>query len=360
MQRLIEPLVYTARFVRTVLPQADRELARWEEAARAIPEPALRQQALASLTAKRFHAQGGCVFAAAYPEAAGEIVPLIVALQNISDYLDNLVDRTASLNERDFRCLHQAMLDAVSSHPVRHPYYAYHLHRNDGGYLDALVAECQRRVARLGHYHLVEAEVKRQLQRYNDLQVYKHLPHGERVGRLIAWHQGHPDRPDGLTWWEFAAACGSTLGVFALFVEAARGTDKDRVARLAEVYFPWLCGVHILLDYFIDQDEDRREGDLNFVSFYPSEAEALAGMRALVLRAREAIAGLPDAPFHTAVLEGLLGLYLTDAKVAAQGLQAFARSLLAAGSLRARLVFASCRRWRRRHAGRDTAAPGRR
>lgn len=349
LRKALEPLFYTLRFAKHVIPRVDHELDRWQRTAEAIPNPHLRNQALASIAHKRFHAQGGSVFAAATPQVAEAIVPLIVALQTISDYLDNLGDRTDSLNEEDFRALHQSMLDAVRSEPVRHDYYRFHPNRDDGGYLEELVAECQRCVAALPDYHLVEAEVVRHVERYCDLQVYKHLPLSQREKRLIEWHQTHPDRNDALMWWEFAAASGSTLGMFTLFLEAARGTTEARVARLSEVYFPWVCGLHILLDYLIDQEEDRREGDLNFVSYYPSREEALQGMSAIILRAREEIATLPDAGFHTAVLEGLLGLYLTDSKVEAQGMEAFARSLIATASGRTRLVFAYCKHWRRKY-----------
>lgn len=325
------------------------EMDRWQRKASSIPEPALREQALASLHAKRFHSEGGNVFAAAYPEAADRLIPLIVALQTISDYLDNLGDRTESLSERDFRALHQAFLDALSPSPVTHNYYAHHPHQDDGGYLDALVVECQQAVAQLPDYHLVAEEVRRQAERYCDLQVYKHLPVSEREERLIRWEANHPDRNTGLAWWEFAAACGSTLGIFALFLEAARGTNPERVAAISRVYFPWICGVHILLDYLIDQEEDRVEGDLNFVSYYPSREEALAGMQRLVRKAGQEAKGLSDRAFHLAVLEGLLGLYLTDGKVREQRLGSFARRLLSVASPRAWIVFTYCSLWRRVH-----------
>lgn len=349
ISRSLAPLGYTVRFARNVIPMVGVEMERWTKEASRIPEPALRDQALASLRAKRFHSEGGNVFAAAEPEVADRLIPLIVALQTISDYLDNLGDRTDSLSETDFRSLHQAFLDAVSPEPIFHSYYDHHPHKDDGGYLKALVAECQGVVAALPDYHLVAKEVRRQAERYCDMQVYKHLPVPEREERLINWERNHPDRYADLDWWEFAAACGSTLGIFALFLEAARGTNAQRVATISQVYFPWVCGVHILLDYLIDQEEDRVEGDLNFVSYYPSRQAALAGMQRLVRRAEREVKRLPDSAFHITVLEGLLGLYLTDGKVREQGLASFARSLLSASSLRARLVFTYCSLWRRVH-----------
>jgi len=40
---------------------------------------------------------------------------------------------------------------------------------------------------------------------------------------------------------------------------------SDELTQVKNSYFPWVQGLHILLDYLIDQEEDRINGDLNFV-----------------------------------------------------------------------------------------------
>src|SRR5690625_311884 len=130
----IQPLFYTGRFMRRVVPAVGYEMDHWTDQAEQIESDNLRMQALASLQMKRFHAEGGSVFAAAHPRHMGSMVPLVVALQTISDYLDNLGDRTESLDEQDFRALHQAMLDAVGMHPMspgKDDYYRYHPDQQD-------------------------------------------------------------------------------------------------------------------------------------------------------------------------------------------------------------------------------------
>jgi len=133
----------------------------------------------------------------------------------------------------------------------------------------------------------------------------------KRVEALEDWFARHRAQYPDLRWWEFAAASGSTLAIFALVSQAAgQGPSPDPPQRLVGCYFPWICGLHILLDYLIDQEEDRREGDLNFVSFYAGQAEAEARMAWMLERALESIAGLRDRHLHLTVVEGLLGLYL--------------------------------------------------
>ena len=43
-----------------------------------------------------------------------EAIRFIVAYQTISDYLDNLCDRSTSLDPKDFSALHEAMKDALT------------------------------------------------------------------------------------------------------------------------------------------------------------------------------------------------------------------------------------------------------
>src|SRR5690606_26865425 len=126
----------TARTVREIAPAVSEEMARWRRAALSIADPFLKSQALASQVHKRFHALGGSVYALLAPGRERRLVTLIVALQTISDYLDNLCDRGPCNDLDAYRLLHQAMLDAVEPGTPPAPYYQRYPHRDDGGYLE--------------------------------------------------------------------------------------------------------------------------------------------------------------------------------------------------------------------------------
>ena len=326
------------------------ELAGWTARAEAIPDPELRRQALASLSTKRFHCEGGSVFAAiAAPAAAGDVLRAIVALQTISDYLDNLSDRSLAGGEVDLRCLHRAFTDAAApASPAKAgAYYAHHPHRDDGGYLDALVSACREALARLPGQAVVAGPSAWLAARYADLQCLKHLDPDVRGPRLEAWAAVLP--APGLRWYEAAAGCGSTLGLFALMAAASRGCGAQEAQSLADAYFPSVGALHILLDYLIDLDEDRLGGDFNFVACYPSLAEARTRLRAVQGGARAAVARLADGGFGRLVVAGLPAIYLVDRKVSAQGLGGLARSLVGAGGPAAWAFAAALRlpAWRR-------------
>lgn len=347
-QQTPSPVATVGRILSGLLPEVNRQLAHWRARLTACPEKELARQARLSIRYKRFHCQGGAVYALYHGAMRRDLVRLIVALQTISDYLDNLCDRAGCQDQGAFRLLHRAMLCAVDPEEPLDDFYARYPLRNDGGYLQALVDECRGVLRSLPSYPVAKDEVRRLAGLYADLQVYKHVAVDRRLPLLTAWFETHRSRYPDLYWWEFAAASGSTLGIFALFAAAARpGLTGGEAAALSRAYFPWIAGLHILLDYFIDQDEDRDGGDLNFVFYYPSPATAEARMLLFLRRALAAAALLPRSGFHQMVVRGLPALYLSDPKVRRQGLQNTAAALLREAGPASRALYRLCGALRR-------------
>lgn len=306
---------FLMRLFRHVLPAARQELQRWQQRAAGIPDAQLQQQALASLRHKRFHADGGCVYAAACPTAqTGTLVRLIVALQTISDYLDNLCDRAGRTDEAYFHRLHDAMRDAVRPDAPLRAYYD-DPQADDGGYLADLVRTCQTQLRQLPRYSSVSPQVEWLVERYCELQELKHIDPDHRRSRLEDWSSGWESTYPAVRWWEFSAATGSTLAMFALFSAASDDADSTAADTITTSYFPWICGLHILLDYLIDLEEDKRGGDFNFVRCYASTAEAFARLREFARRSVQAATQLTaSGRIHTFVVHGLLAMYLSDRK----------------------------------------------
>lgn len=334
------PAVLMYRYYRYILPGVRARLAQWRHAAAAIPDLELRKQALASLDTKQFHCEGGAIYATVDIHSRHVLVSLIVAFQTISDYLDNLCDRSTSLDGDDFRMLHQSMLDAVDPGAGARDYYILHQERDDGGYLASLVGECQRCIGQLPSYPIVQTYVRQLVVLYCDLQVHKHIRHDLRERALFEWWEVHRSEYPGLLWNEFAAATGSTLGVFMLFLSAAATEVVDSQAKsILTAYFPYIGGLHILLDYLIDQQEDQEGGDLNFCRYYDSPAQAAERIGWMIDEAKAAIR-LLDAPrFHGMIVEGLLAMYLSDPKAGLQSGVRLTRSLLMKKSPLSRLFF---------------------
>jgi len=327
-----------------VRPRVQHYLNGWRQRAEAIPDPELRRQALMSIRDKTFHCEGGAVYALLAGSHFDEVLRFIIAYQTISDYLDNLCDRSTSLDPADFRTLHQSMVHALTPRAPLDNYYALRQEQNDGGYLADLVKTCQKVLAELPTSPLIAPALHELAGHYRELQVHKHVRQDQRVRRLKEMYLNHPEYAPLMTWYEFSACTGSTLGIFCLLASAfQQGFDEALSQRIRRAYFPWVQGLHILLDYLIDQEEDLASGDLNFCSFYPDTKELERRLKHFYAQADESIAQLPYAPFHRLIIRGLLGIYLVDRKVRRQGgVMEIARSMIRQGGATAYFLFFHC------------------
>lgn len=328
-----------------IFPEVNKELDYWQKRAEQIPNQELRTQALASISTKRFHCQGGAVYALLAGSNWQEAIRFIVSYQTISDYLDNLCDRSTSMDPDDFRLLHQAMADALIPGNEPKNYYELRNEQADGGYLTDLVQTCQNLLNNLDGYSAIQDKVLALEKLYGDLQVHKHVKISERIPRLTNWFKKERGESTQLSWYEFSAASGSTLGIFCLISYTLGGKMNDQLAKqINRGYFPYMQGLHILLDYYIDQQEDREEGDLNFCSYYPNREEMKDRLLYFIDQVNLHIQYLPDYPFHEMVRQGLVGLYLADPKVRKlSGGKTMTKTLLKASGGKAKFFYRNVR-----------------
>jgi tetraprenyl-beta-curcumene synthase len=276
--------------------------------------------------------QGGSILATFLRGAMAErYVAIVAPLETIYDYLDNLCDRLDGVPERAYPTLHEALLDAVDAARTPGDYYRDGPHRDDGGYLRWLVERTREGIASLPNIDTVRPRLIEAARFYAELQSFKHVDAARREAVCDAWFAQHRARFPDLRWWEFAAACGSSLPVFAmLFLAAQPRLDRAAVDATFDAYFPNVSALHILLDYFIDQAEDREHRELNFVACYANSAEAVERVRRLVVRTFERVRALRGADSHVFVVRAMCLFYLTHPKVFAQRLDCESAALLSA------------------------------
>jgi tetraprenyl-beta-curcumene synthase len=168
----------------------------------------------------------------------------------------------------------------------------------------------------------------------------------------MAWHAEHQGEFPEVSWFEFAAATGSTLGMFALFLASLDpNLSPAQAEAIVKAYFPWVCGLHILLDSVIDQQEDREQGDQNFMDCYRDQAEMRSRLKTFITESMVRVRTLPDPAFHQTVVTGLLAVYLSDTKIEKQRLSSMAWDLLRCGGAISIVNYLVCRWYRRRRDG---------
>lgn len=323
-------LLDLSRFLTKVVPKARAALADIHARALEIDDPAFRKEALTSIRAKSYHVAGAAMLATFLaPPQARVFIDAIAPLESLYDYLDNLCDRHPDVPPAAYPVLHEALHDALD--PTRTPgdYFRAGPRTNDGGYLQWLVARTRQAAAKIPEYETLLPNLREAADFYTGLQTYKHYPATERIGALKTWHLSNLPRFQELSWWEFAAACGSQLQVYAPFFFCLAG-NAPRARYAYDAYFPDFCALHVLLDDFIDQAEDIAHGELNFVTRYRS-FDAIRERFADFKRISEARFQIFTNPRpHETLLRVLVLFYLTHPKVYTQGLDGEAKELLVA------------------------------
>jgi tetraprenyl-beta-curcumene synthase len=312
-----------------IVPLVRRKIKRWRGVAETIPDPVLRGHALDALEQKALNVEATAVFATLAPRSTRPAaIRAMVALQVAIDYLDTLSEQPSSQPLENSLRLHGALAAAVTSGTAADDWYRLHPQREDGGYLDRLVAACQESVAALPSHAAVLPLARRAAARCGEGQSYTHAagPAGDarraaaepaRSGaapsrdRLKAWASSL-EAPAVYRWWEVAAGASSSVAAHALIAAAADPKSTAAEAALIDAaYFPAIGALTVLLDDLIDRDEDAAAGEHSYLGYYRSSEDAANRLGLLAHLAGAATAKLRHPHRHAAILAGVAGFYLS-------------------------------------------------
>jgi tetraprenyl-beta-curcumene synthase len=325
-------LLANVRYWSTVAPLVRVQLARWEQAARAIEDPELQALALGKLLAERFNAQVAATLATLAPRRRrARVVEAIVALQILYDYLDVLGEQAVPEPTIDGRHLFTALHDAVTldgghgrgSHTDR-DYYRDRPHSEDGGYLQALVDTVRTALGRLPATGAITAVAGASAQRCAEAQMLNHDASRSGVEEARRWATLQAPGT-GLGWQELlAGASASVLAIDALIAAAAgSGTTHVDAEDLDALYLS--IGALTMLDSIVDLQEDITASQLGYVHYYDSPELMAARLQCVARDAAARARRLPNGAHHIVTLVGVVAYY-TSAPTANSEL---ARSLTA-------------------------------
>jgi tetraprenyl-beta-curcumene synthase len=331
-----ERVALAATFVRaacsywlTVFPRVCIHIARWRRLARRIPDPQLRRLALAALD-KRGNIEGAAAFAAFAPRRQrARVTAATSAFQAAYNLLDMLGEQPSPDPIRDGQRLHEALVYALDPPATPLDWYEHHPQREDGGYLSHLVEQCRGAFVELPSHALVGPRARAGAARivaFQSLNLSE--SQGDHTG-LERWASDATPPGTELRWWETAAAAGSSLSVYALIAAAAETRlNEHEVAALDQAYFPWIGGLHSLLDNLIDKHEDEAAGHRSLVEYYGPQ-RAAQRMRWLGERAERAARELPHGRRHTVILAAMIANYLSTPEAQSAQLEPVSEAVLA-------------------------------
>lgn len=155
---------------------------------------------------------------------------------------------------------------------------------------------------------------RRAAQRCGEGQSHTHAAACSGPGNagLESWAERLPTAR-GYLWWEVAAGACSSVAVHALIAAAAdRGTSPEQAELIDAAYFPPVGALTVLLDDLVDRDVDLDAGEHSYLGYSASREQAADRVGLLAERAEAALAPLPRARRHRAILSGVAGFYLSE------------------------------------------------
>jgi tetraprenyl-beta-curcumene synthase len=323
-----------ARYEGAVLPRVRRELEGWRRAAAVIPDPFLREQALAALTDKAANAEATGVLACLAPRRGrATLIRASTALQVAVDYLDSLGEQPGPDPLRDGLQLHGALAAALEPGAQTGDWYAHHPQWEDGGYLEQLILTCRRAAAALPSVEVVLPLARQAIVRCGEGQSHTHAA-AEGDGEALRRWASALAVPSGFEWWEAAAGASSSVAAHALLALAATPGATALQAELVDAaYFPSIGALTVLLDDLVDREVDRASGQHNYLDHYRDDEEAAKRIEAIAGSARRLIEPLPRSPLHGAILSGVLAFYLSSPGAAAPSTRPLRDRLLSSSGL---------------------------
>jgi tetraprenyl-beta-curcumene synthase len=329
------------------LPAVAREAGVWHAYARGIPDRTLRRDALISLAKKRGHTDGAALFATIPRTHAGGLLKVLVRLEIMLDFLDNVSERGAFVGQQNGRQLHLALVDALDVMRPLSDYYLYHPWRDDGGYLRALVEACREGCRNLPSYEKVRLLLAMEATRM-DVLAANHDP--DPIARDVAlreWARREATTRREVAWFELTGASSGTLILHALLTLAASPECTDEaIVRVRRAYHPWIALTTTMLDSYVDQPEDAEAGNHSYVGHYPNQRCMVKRIGRLIRRSLGEALGLPDGERHAVIVACMVALYLSKDSARSEELRGGTASLARAGGSLTRMLLPILRMWR--------------
>jgi tetraprenyl-beta-curcumene synthase len=323
------------------------EVRRWRRRAVAIPDEFLRADAVAALDDKRGHTDGAALFWTLPRHRDKRLLRALVTYELIQDYLDGASERAAAVNAGNGPQLYSALADALDPDRPPSDYYKGHPWTTDGGYLRGLVESFRADATALPSFETIRPALAREISRAAVLDINHVVDPARRDEALRAW--ASEEFPDdlGLYWYELTAAASGWITTHALLALAAEpGVTSHDVEMTYAAYFPWYALSLTMLDSFVDQEADQRNGDHSYFHHYGDEQEGVLRLCASLRRSADGVLQLPHGERHAVLLGCMIALYLSKDSARTRAMQRSTQMLARASGGLPQALLPVLRIWR--------------
>jgi tetraprenyl-beta-curcumene synthase len=329
------------------LTSSSDEITRWRTWAVAIPDNALRRDALEAIDHKRGNLEGAVLFTTLADRRSPDLLRLLVAFELLADYLDCTSERGASVGVDNGLHLHRALIEALDPELPVSDYYRLHPWSDDGGFLNALVRACREACVCLPSFDVARPFIARATALAQVLAL-NHEQDPKRRDRLLrAWARTHFSNDSGLAWFELTGGASAWLTVLALLALAADdGRDGDDACATFDAYLPWVSLAGTLLDSYGDHDADAREETHRYVAHYSSPEAASQRISEIIRRSLFEVSSLRNGSRHRVLVSAMAAMYLSKDSVDQPAWRNHTRTLIRSAGPLTQLLVPVLRAWR--------------
>lgn len=254
-----------------------------------------------------------------YPKANIKIaVSFISSFCMLANYLERLCIQGRIKDEAALRQLYLSMLDAVNPDKEINNYCKYLQYKSMENTLKLFVETCRNQLIKLPSYKIVLEHVKKYIYLYSDLNIYKFVSDEKtRDNYLLTWAGYYINQYPLISPWEFSASANSILCILALFSSAFDPSlDINTVKDIDSVYFPWICGLNILLRdclyYHRKILEDIGTENFNFTHNYSNLKQCEERLKFFLDYSFETCLQLNFPNFHQSIIKWMFAMCLSD------------------------------------------------
>jgi tetraprenyl-beta-curcumene synthase len=312
----------------------------------AAADAPLRDQALAALADKRPQSEGAALFTILPPQRSQPLLRMLVAYQIMWDYLDSIHEQQPDL--ANGMQLHHALTDAYYTDQPVSDCYRQHAHKDDSGYLAALIFQCRHDATRLASYALIRVMLLQEAGSSAQALSINHDPNREcRIEKMRIWSARYWPNERRADWFELTAAAAAALTMFALLAEATNHASRScRLNAIRSIYSPWACSAATMLDSYADRAQDNASQHHIYIDYYASAQHAITRIGELVRESLMRTRHVHGGHKHSVILASMVAMYLTRDSSRTPGRQWSTNQLARSGGTLTHILIPALRAWR--------------
>jgi len=302
-----------------VFPLIKKQKRYWREALK----ESMNEEDFSILLSACFNIYNSCIYYLypLYPKANIKITTnFISSFCMLTNYLENICIQHKIKDEATLRQLYISILDAVDPDREVNNYCKYFPHKCIDHHLKLFVESCRNQLADLSSYQIIQEYIKKYVYLYTDLNIYKFISDEKsRDDYLLTWAGYYIKQYPLITPWEFSASVNSILSIFAMFSSAFDPSlDINKVKVIDSIYFPWVCGLSILLKDYLHYHREILENTVsentNFTYYYKNLKECEERLEFFLNNSFEACSQSDFPIFHLSIIKWTFAMFLSHPK----------------------------------------------